>query len=183
MIKLSILICAVPSRVNSTFYNLIQELMQQATDEVEILWFGDNKKRSIGQKRNDLITLAKGEYVVFIDDDDRITYDYIESLLGGIKSGADAVVFKAKYTPNGREVFYDIAYKHDFNTNSAYFRIPNHLMCVKRTIALSVKYKDMNFGEDAEYAKRLRRAINTQHKIDNILYFYDYNSRTSEAKP
>ena len=41
----------------------------------------DNKKRSVGEKRQDLLNLAKGQYLVFIDDDDRISDDYISSII------------------------------------------------------------------------------------------------------
>ena len=48
---------------------------------MEIIGLFDNKKRSVGEKRQDLLNLAKGQYLVFIDDDDRISDDYISSII------------------------------------------------------------------------------------------------------
>jgi hypothetical protein len=55
-------------------------------------------------------------------------------------------------------------------------------MCVKRELALKVKYKDILKGEDSDYSKRLQPFLKTQTNIDSILYFYDYNSNTTETQ-
>ena len=100
---LSILICGVPSRLrNNLAEKLITKLEKQANGKpVEVLYFLDNKKRSIGQKRNDLLNLAKGEYITYIDDDDNVPMDYISSLLLGIKTRVDVIVFEAEISING----------------------------------------------------------------------------------
>jgi glycosyltransferase involved in cell wall biosynthesis len=69
---LSILVPTVPSRVATMFPKAIQAILGQITDhkEVELLGLFDNKARTTGAKRNALLDIARGEYVVFIDDDD-----------------------------------------------------------------------------------------------------------------
>lgn len=79
--KLSILILSIPSRLSNFLPTLLQNLLKQAEpfkNQVEILTLIDNKVRSIGKKRQNLIDIAEGEYIAFIDDDDRVSDNYIE---------------------------------------------------------------------------------------------------------
>lgn len=63
----------------------------------------DNRKRTTGAKRNDLIDLAKGEYVTFIDDDDWAGANYVQSILGAIDQypGTDCIVFDVAFYLHG----------------------------------------------------------------------------------
>ena len=70
-IKLSILIPTVPRR-KEHLERLLATLEPQITDEVELLVLMDNKKSLIGSKRQKMIDISQGEYIVFIDDDDEI---------------------------------------------------------------------------------------------------------------
>ena len=186
-IKLSVLLCGVPSRIQRGLAKkIILKLDEQAKGKpVEIIYLLDNKKRTIGQKRNDLLGLAQGENVVFIDDDDDIVDVYIDSLLEGIKLGADVVVFDVEISiQNGayKKVIYDAAFPYDRDYKDHYQRLPNHLMCVKREIALKVGFPEKSFGEDSDYAKRLRKHIKRQARIDKTLYYYNFSYQISEAQ-
>lgn len=84
MIKLSILIPSTHQRYNN-FNIAIQEqlfsqynkLPSESQKQVEILMLVDTKSMMLGSKRNNLVQLAQGEYIVFIDSDDRIEHDYM----------------------------------------------------------------------------------------------------------
>ena len=180
--KLSVLICTIPSRMTM---GLIPEVCRQATKDVEVLWLGDNKSMSIGEKRNRLLSIATGDYVIFADDDDRVSSDFIQSLLAGIDKGCDVVVFKQVCSINGargKEVFFDIRNKNK-NFPDHYERQPHHGMCIKRDIASQVPYLDINYGEDSDFGERINGLLKSQAKINKVLYYYDYNQKTSEAKP
>ena len=83
-IKLSILICGITNR---DFSPLLTHLEKQTQDKpVEILSLVDNKKMKIGRKRNLLVEMSKGEYISFIDDDDWVTDDYVDSILEKIQA-------------------------------------------------------------------------------------------------
>jgi glycosyltransferase involved in cell wall biosynthesis len=58
----------------------MKDLITQTSpySDIELIAFFDNKKRTIGKKRDEMLDLAKGEYLVFIDDDDRIAPDYVK---------------------------------------------------------------------------------------------------------
>jgi glycosyltransferase involved in cell wall biosynthesis len=45
--------------------------------------------KSIGDKRNDLLELSEGKFIVFIDDDDEVDTEYISLIINTIKSNED----------------------------------------------------------------------------------------------
>lgn len=178
--KLSILICTIPKR-QYMLRVLLKELEKQKTDQVEILT--DNEKGSIGAKRQRLIEKATGEYVVFIDDDDMVSKDYISSILFAIESKPDVVGFMGWITTNGRnktnfKISKDCEYK---TTPKGYERFNNHLSPVKREIALQIGYKDISWEEDYDYAVRLTNSglIKTERFISKALYYYQYVTKKS----
>ncbi len=89
--SISILIPTLPAR-RDNFAMLLHHLQEQirnnkAEHRVEILFDATPQgKITIGEKRQRLIERARMDYVVFIDDDDWVSHDYIESVLHGIKS-------------------------------------------------------------------------------------------------
>jgi glycosyltransferase involved in cell wall biosynthesis len=190
---LSILICTIPGRAKSFFPNVLDQLRSQyeGNDAVEVLYLGDNKSMTVGEKRNWLVKMAKGEYVVFVDDDDRIAPDYVSTLLSGIVHQRDkgifpdVVCFHAEIRINAgppAPVYYSAKYGKDQNLPGKYLRIPNHLMCVKRRLALDTPYAQISRGEDADYARRLLPKIQIEHLVAKTLYYYDFNSATTEAQ-
>ncbi|MBI2486502.1 MAG: hypothetical protein HYW01_06020 [Deltaproteobacteria bacterium] len=75
----SILIPTLESR-QEQFHKLYEKLNRQIaenslTEEVEVAYFLDNMKHSVGFKRNKLIEWAKGKFVAFVDDDDDVSDD------------------------------------------------------------------------------------------------------------
>jgi glycosyltransferase involved in cell wall biosynthesis len=99
-LKLSVLIPTVPSR-KPLLDALLSTLYPQLTDEVELIAILDNKKRTLGQKRREMIKLAQGKYVTFIDDDDEISADYVSEILKGIETDVDLVCYQSEVSING----------------------------------------------------------------------------------
>ena len=176
------------TRVSTFLPELIVDLHNQAVNvasDIEILWLGDNKKRSVGRKRNDLVNIAQGEYVVFVDDDDTIAQTYVEDIYDSL-DGSDVIVFDVMYSLNStkmkKRVIYDYRFSADRNANSAYYRMPNHIMCWKRELMLQAPFMDISLGEDADFAKRINKLATSQRRIDKILYWYDFNQYTTETQ-
>lgn len=175
-IKLSILICSIKKR-KPLLDRLTAIIQPQIKECIECIIATDNGQMKIGAKRNFLVNKAQGEYITFIDDDDIVSNDYIERILSALHSSPDIVVFDAFRFENGnpdRIVKYSLDYHKDSHDRTAYYRMPNHLMCVKKSIAEQVPFKHLNFGEDSDYAYRLRFLLKTQERIDEILYQYLY---------
>ena len=84
----------------------MKEILRQIEpykNEIELISLFDNKKRSIGKKRQEMINIAQGEYIVFIDDDDRISEDYISQIMSKLYENptTDCVVFDSICRVNG----------------------------------------------------------------------------------
>ena len=165
-------------------YNALSEQDQR---RVEILFLADNKQMMLGQKRNIMVDVAQGDYVVFVDDDDRIASDYISSLLDAIEQhrGVDTITFRAEVTLNGgipKLCRYSSSFKRDTNAAKEYRRIPNHICCTRRELAATVSYPNILKGEDSGYSKLLLPLLKTEHHIPRILYYYDYSDETTETQ-
>lgn len=181
--KLSILIPTITER-SEQFKQLLATINHQiAGESVELLWDLDNREKSIGQKRNELVEKASGEYICFVDDDDKVSPKYVSRILEGLESGSDVITFLVQY--KSRRDSFLVYYSKDFekdaipiytDSNGRRFtnRLPNHLMPVKRELALKAKFPEIYFREDAIYAERLKPLIKTQFEIPLILYHYLY---------
>lgn len=153
-------------------------VLQSTGFDVEILT--DDKPGSIGAKRQRLLELSTGDYVAFIDDDDDINPQYIKLIFERLGPDCDVIGFEGEITTNGRnKKRFTISKEHPYEEkNGIYYRYNNHLSPIRRDIALAIGYKDMNFGEDFDYAMRLKESglINTEKYIYTPMYFYRYRS-------
>lgn len=187
---LSILIPTTPDR-EKVLYELLSELHNQIEKGgydsfVEILVETDNRELSVGKKRQMLLERAKGKYVIFIDDDDKVGEDYLFEIMEAIKQEPDVITFNGWIETNGanRENFKiskDFPYitVSDAYGKNEYLRFPNHLCGILRSIAIKIGYKDMRHAEDYDYAKRLKDSglLKNEIYIQKDLYFYLYNSK------
>ena len=192
-IKLTILVPTVPSRIDLFYPRIMKNLINQTKkyDNVELISFFDNKKRSIGKKRQEMINLTQGEYVVFIDDDDRIADDYVDQIMAALiaNPSTDCVVFDCICTVNGglrKHCKYGIEFNngHDVpGTGGTQWRgKPAHTMVYKTEIAKKHSFSDLRNAEDYDWVHRACQDIKTQSRIDKILYFYDAEyGKTSET--
>jgi len=177
-VKLSILIPSLPERID-VMSKIVEEVTKQSQGKpVEVLVMLDNKKRTIGAKRNSLIEQAKGEYVVFVDDDDRVVPHFVEALCSKIEAepDTDCIVYDVAVNLNGK--FSKICkYGKEYRYGQDaffYYRKPNSRMCYAKRIAEKHKFLDINYGEDDEWGERASRDIGKQSRIPDVLYHYDY---------
>lgn len=190
--KLSILVCSTHNRYNTFLPKILDQLFGQLKKldpeqqkQVEILTLIDNKTIMLGTKRNNLIDISKGDYLAFVDDDDRVADDYLHQLLWATQTDTDVITFIASVSINGeapKPCHYSSTYDSDYNEPDSYHRLPNHIMCVRRELAEEIRFKPILYGEDSDYSSRLKPLINTEHHIAKTLYYYDYNIETTEAQ-
>lgn len=200
MKQLSILICSITGRehllqrllsilLNGQWQHTRENYSEHIVDyyfihDVEIIVYTDSKQISIGTKRNRLVKFSIGRYISFIDDDDTVEPDYIPLILEKINLSPDCVVFDAMRYVNGirdKQVKYGVEYTKDFHDSKYYYRLPNHLMVFKKEIVLPVAYKDISFGEDSDFAQRVRRYILRQERIDKVLYHYLFTQQSTST--
>lgn len=177
-ITLSILIPCIPSHLEK-LTELRQIIDPQLTPEVEVIT-DHSMGYNIGTKRNKLLSLACGKYIVMIDADDLISTDYVEKILEACKSDCDCIGISGVITTNGRnEMQWHISkdYMGWFERKNVYYRTPNHISPVKRELAVAAGFPEIAFGEDYHYSMNLLPMLKTETKISGILYYYRYESK------
>ncbi len=182
---LSILIPTLTAR-RPLLARLLMHIEKQLTQYrafniVEVLVSEDQGQVSIGTKRNELLRTAKGEYCAFVDDDDRISPFYISLLLKAVQTNPDVCSLKGIIDFDGRtrKIFlHSIKYTGWYEKNSVLYRSPNHLNCIKTSIARIIMFPEISHGEDKQYSDRLLASglLKTEATINDTLYYYDYKS-------
>lgn len=190
--RLSILIPSIPSRIERFLLPLLKRLETQADGKsVEILTFIDNKKRSVGLKRDSLVQIARGDYLAFVDDDDEVTDDYVASIVEAINTvdGVDVVTFKQWVTINdGNQFTVDFSIQNQ-NEEAKVIegvwqdikRQPFHICVWRSELAKKHRFTDASYGEDWHWAKRVIEDVGSEAKIDKHLHYYRYSDAVTEA--
>lgn len=190
--KWSVLLLGIPERIDA-LKKIILKLNEQVAKlhikkEIEILTLIDNKVRSVGNKRQSLIDISKGEFISFIDDDDDISDDYIESIYNTILTNCnvDVITFKqiAKIN-NDPDTPIIFSLKHekndDYIAGHLIKRKPFHMCVWNSKIAKTVKFPDISKTEDWFWLKQLCEISKTEFHIDKFLHYYIFNSNTTTA--
>jgi glycosyltransferase involved in cell wall biosynthesis len=128
--------------------------------------------------------MATGEYVCFVDDDDRVSPNYISSILKALESRPDGVGFVGEISypmpvsgKMKRERFYHTLANRSYKKSPRGYERPlNHLNPMRRDIVSKYAFDAINMGEDTDWAMRICRdqVIGREVWINEVLYFYDY---------
>lgn len=186
---LNILICHTPDRQEflERLNAILDPQVRKFKNQVRVL-IDDSRYKKIGAKRNHLLSRADAKYICFIDDDDRVSNNYIELLMLGMCKNVDCCSLKGIITEDGHNplVFeHSLKYK-EWRTNEnskdgevRYERYANHLNCIRTSIAKQFSFPETNHGEDHAWAKKIfeSQLIKTEHYIDQIIYFYDWRRK------
>ena len=200
-IKLSILILSIPSRFGIV-RPLIDKLMRQIgeREDVEILSLMDNKSLHIWEKRNELMKLARGSHLTWIDDDDDVADNYVHKLTETIETNpsVDVISFDQMCYLEGKEarVFAKMGNPHehvlpDPNDPTRYkdtLRPPYHWCCWKTCLAASESFrnphsnKGVQIGEDIDWLSRLYPKVEDSIYLEGeFLHIYRYSANISES--
>lgn len=182
--KLSLLIASVFER-RDHLTRLLAALVPQAIDSldrVELLISSDNKQKPIGEKRQELLEHASGEYVCFIDDDDMVSDEYVKKVLP-LLDGVDYIGFRLQLYLNGKPqkpTVHSIRFGGVSEDDGGYYRDISHLNPIKRSIALAGFFGGGN-KEDDRWASAIREKglVKTEHFIDEVMYHYYFDEQRS----
>ena len=172
--RLSILTVTMDGR-QAVFQNLARVLRAQSNSDVEMLANSDNGIKSIGQKRNELLQAAKGDYVVFVDDDDMVSPFYTYGILEALKSNPDCCGIEGIITLRNigpKKFIHSVQYQDWYEKDDIYYRCPNHLNPIKREIALDTMFINKSWQEDKDFSEALKGKLKTEVYIKGPIYFY-----------
>ena len=188
-VKLTICIPSVTER-HSIFIKLFDHISNQIANnksKVQILCDIDNKEVSIGAKRQRMLQRALGKYVTMVDDDDFVADDFVERILNAIEKNPDFIGFEIDCSGTiGKNESVSNAWA-DWGENIGgfdYVRTPYHKTPIKTEIARQIGFNDMRYGEDYDFAKRLKLSslIQTEVFIEKKMYFYRYKEEPHNQK-
>jgi glycosyltransferase involved in cell wall biosynthesis len=189
---LSILIPTLRSRADKLSKLLNRLEFQRQTKPVQLLWIGDNKSITVGEKRNMLLAASKGEWVCFVDDDDEVSDRYLELILDTIKNNPTKklITFYGNQTDNGIPTLdfkYSRAYgrNHKPKIDGKYWKVmyPDHL-CVWKKDIVKVVFPDKQLGEDHDWAREMSNHYSDDDiiEIQEYLYHYHFNRGLTECR-
>jgi glycosyltransferase involved in cell wall biosynthesis len=172
---LSILIPTLPER-KSKLDTLLAILNPQLSDDIEVLFDDRNRSVTTGEKRNALLEKAIGDYVVFIDDDDTIAKNYINQIMVGILKKVDCCSLIGIINESGveRTFLHSIKYNRYYEENNVYYRFPNHLNCIKASIAKQFTFPNQTISEDTAWATKIHQSglLKREYEVKKVLYYY-----------
>lgn len=153
-------------------------------EEINAVHFKDNKEISIGAKRDSLYKNCTGLFAVQIDDDDDVADDYVATVYNAIKANpdVDCIGYMERCIMDGvtkyskiSHRFEDWATKPDGFERTPFFKVP-----IRTALCQQVGVADLRFGEDHDFARRIKPLIKTEFFIDRAMYYYTGNSLTAE---
>lgn len=194
---LSILIPSIPERFNKWLV-LTQILFFQCGDlheshptlgRVQILSDTSesflNGGLSIGKKRQRLVDQAQGKYLCFLDDDEDISPNYIETLVRLCQRNSDVVTFRNLTKTDNYWCVVDMSLNNPENEEATPDRIvkrrPWHICPVKSEYAKLYEFEDINYGEDFSWMEKVLTHCQIEAKTNQILHCYNHSSKHSEA--
>ena len=182
--KLSILITTIPGRLGKHFPEMVAELQDQTSgrDDVEILALMDNQVHTVGTKRNLLMHMAGGEYFTFVDDDDQISPDYVDTILKAIGSnpGVDVIQYDLMLHHGGLNRDILCTYDHrlvtaGYITEDVHISKGSHTNVWRRELTEGCLFPDQNFGEDSTWAEEMAGKVESRCLIEKVLYHYNFD--------
>lgn len=182
---LSILICSIPSRFPSAveLYEGIATMCKGK--EIEILMLTDDKKRTIGEKREALKNISNGKYFMFVDDDDSL-YS-VEEIYEACKGDVDVITFKSKCrNADGSEftVTAGLGNEVEHNTEDGRYldcKRPPFTQSAWSEHFKSIPFPALNYAEDWGWVEQALKKARFETHIDKVLHGYNFNPAVSEA--
>lgn len=179
--KLSILMASLSSRNSSAISASVEQQIQRHSGEVEFLVESDSGELTSGQKRNMLMGRASGEYVAFIDDDDTLAEDYVDSLLTATSSNPDVITFNVTLR-GARSGVWVFGMGHDDLKRGV--MLANHLCAWKSSIASTVAWCPfLGYADDQCWYKpvHLLNQQLTHRHVDKSIYIYNAEQATDSG--
>lgn len=184
--RLSILIPSIPSRFDKLLatYNQIASMCEGK--DIEVLAFTDNKKRTIGEKRDALVQMSNGKYVMFVDDDDTLLS--VDEIYEATLEDVDVITFKQECLNADKSTFVvdfglgnDIEHNKNDEGNYVDCKRPPFHVCAWHKKYKEYRFPNVNYGEDWAWVEQFVKYAQTEVHIDKVLHKYNFDPKVTEA--
>lgn len=168
-----------------------QQLKYGLGGQLEIIMDGTEKHISIGEKRHMMYHRSNGIYSVQWDSDDWVAENGLKLIIDAAKEGEDCIGYEESVDIDGKigRSNFSLDYagwdgdgNSIFDDGFHYHRTPFFKTPIKTEICKLVGVKDMRFGEDNDFADRIKPYLKTQTYIPQVIYYYIHRSTNSTER-
>ncbi len=169
--------------------------------DVEVIALMDARTSWLGDKRNQLLDLARGDYLTFLNDDDMVVDNWLPRVMALIDEYNGADVFSVQGECLDREEpgaewrhshymatslefegHHSIQFRKDAGKYGDILCHPPAMWCVwKSSVAKQARFGSRTYGEDHDWMMAARKKAKTQVLVREVMYEYYSDDRTSEA--
>lgn len=183
---ISILIPSIPQRLDR-LKDLIQKYEAYISKydlDMEIISLIDNKRMTIGAKRNALVDLANGEYWVMSDDDDGLTEMYFQKV-PFYYAAKDVITYlqSARINEDRSTVKFGLKNINEELVKDGITNRPAWHCCTWRKEAVKdARFAShLNWGEDDIFSRTANQLAKTEIHIPEICHIYEHDSNLTAA--
>lgn len=178
--KWQIIIPTVVNRVDQfeRLSSTIAPQLEKYKGDVEVLVCWNNYETELSALRQKLIEETSAEYINFIDDDDNVSSDYVESIYP-LLDGVDYVGFRVAFYQNGakqKQVIHSLACEKWEDTSDGFYRRGTLINPTKRNLMLKAGFKNADYHkdipEDITYANNIDPLLKNEHFLDKEVHIY-----------
>jgi len=153
--------------------------------DIEVLMLMDNKKRTIGEKRDSLKNIINGKYFMFVDDDDDLLT--IKEVYEAALSDVDVITFKQKCRNQDGSSYiitFGLGNEVEHKTQDGRYldckRPPFHV-CAWNAKFKDYHYPAVSYAEDWGWLQQVLPLATSEIHIDQIVHSYNFDINVSEA--
>jgi hypothetical protein len=191
MPTLSILMPALAHRPWQVAWTELNRQASRYGNGVELSVEVDSGEATSGVKRQRLLDRSHGDFVCYVDDDDRLDPEYLDRIWDGIARGADLVTFDLELTrsdrPRHRELWRYGLHAQDRRRGQM---TANHLCVWRRDLATRVSWcPELGYADDQLWYQPIYYSlkpgdVKEHYHVDRVLYRYTFDPRhTVNTKP
>ena len=193
---LSILIPSIPKRIKmlaklsfelhgqimymKTFHESLGSVEVVIDNSVEFL----NGGLSIGKKREKLVKEAQGTYCCFLDDDESIAPNYLETLIRMCNENKDVCTFRSLAKMDNYWTIVDMKLfspNEEASPERIVRRNAWHVCPVRTKYAKMYPFEDINWGEDWKWFQQVLKHCETEAHTDMVIHSYQHSATKSES--
>lgn len=156
--------------------------------KLELIIYCDDRRITIGEKREVLYKMATGKMSWQIDSDDLIAEDAIVKIFNALSSTIlpDCITFREKCLMNGEYKASNHSLKYEkWQDNSDgydYVRSPFYKDIIRTDVARSATMPHIRYNEDEQFSMSLRPLLRDELHIDEELYIYIYEPKDTREE-
>lgn len=178
--KWSILIPTVVNRPDkfARLRDTLAPQLEKYKGDVEVVVFYNNYERELSELRQLMIETTKADYLNFIDDDDDVSDDYVDSIYPKL-DGVDYIGFRVAFYQNNQKqkpVIHSLTCEGWLDNGEGFYRRGTLINPTKRELMLKAGFKHSDYRkgipEDTTYAQRVDKLLKTENFIDKEVHIY-----------